>query len=141
MLEDVPEVIDPTSIILEVVQQIEDLKAQILPLRERDEELRSVIRKLGRGHGAAPPRHGPTDRMDSCSHTLETLVRQLQSSLENEEALKVKIAEQKSSFYHLKLQLTDQKSKNQKLEQDIDILQAEIEELKEKNQACENNSQ
>ena len=88
---------------MEVAQQIEDLKAQIEPLRERDEELKSVIRKLGQRHAAAPARHGVTDRIDSCSHTLETLVKQLQRSLENEEALKAKIAEQKSSFYHLKL--------------------------------------
>lgn len=85
------------------MRQIEDLRDQIMPLRERDEELKSVIKKLGAANGKSSLRRGVTDRIDSCSHTLEILVKQLQSSLENEEALKAKIAEQKNSFYHLKL--------------------------------------
>ena len=108
-----------------------------MPLKQRDEELKNVIRNLGHSQST----HNATSRIDSCSHTLETLVKQLQSSLENEESLKNKIAEQKSSFYHLKLQLTDQKSKNQKLEQDIDILQADMEELSDKNKKLENSCQ
>ena len=108
-----------------------------MPLKQRDEELKNVIRNLGHSQST----HNATSRIDSCSHTLETLVKQLQSSLENEESLMNKIAEQKSSFYHLKLQLTDQKSKNQKLEQDIDILQADMEELSDKNKKLENSCQ
>ena len=43
------------------------------------------------------------NKIDTCSHTLEVLVRELQKSLDNELKLKSQIAEQKNSFYHLKL--------------------------------------
>ena len=50
-MEDVPDNLDPTSILLEVANQIELLKDSLIPLKERDEELKTVIMKLGQSGG------------------------------------------------------------------------------------------
>jgi prefoldin subunit 5 len=45
-MDDIPEHLKPTSIILEIIEQIENLKEDILPLKERDEELRNSIKQI-----------------------------------------------------------------------------------------------
>lgn len=87
---------------MEIVNQIEDLKESLIPLKERDEELKSVILKLGQSNQNLSNNSTYITRIDTCSHTLKVLVTELQKSLENELKLKSQIADQKNSFYHLK---------------------------------------
>ena len=49
-IDDIPEHLKPTSIILEIIEQLEELKENLIPLRERDEQLTNCIRQLSRGH-------------------------------------------------------------------------------------------
>ena len=65
-MEDVPDNLKPASILLESIEQISQMKGGIISMHERDKELKDFIRSLTK-----------KQRVDSCSHTLETLVRQL----------------------------------------------------------------
>lgn len=67
-LDDVPEHLRPTSIIFEVIGQMENLKEDILTHQEKDDDLLNCIKQLNR-----PP--GFADKIYTCSHTLDALVR------------------------------------------------------------------
>ena len=103
-MDDVPDHLKPTSIITEIVEQMENLKEYMTPYKERDDELLNSIKQIKRGAFA--------DKIYTCSYTLDALVGQLKASLDNEDTLKQKINSQSKSIYHLKQQLADQKSKN-----------------------------
>jgi len=66
----------------EVYEQISDLKDNITNFRERDDELRTCIKDLNM-----------SNKIYSCSHTLETLVQHLNKSLTTEDTLNDKIAQ------------------------------------------------
>lgn len=97
------------------------------PLKERDADLVNCIRQLKR-----PP--GLQEKIFTCSYTLETLVNQLKTSLDNEDELKEKIQAQSKSIHALKTQLGESKSKSQLLEAQIEAMEQEIRNLSEDNQ-------
>ena len=105
---DVPDSMKPTSILLEVIEQIETLKENLQPMRDRESDLLNCIKQLKRG--------GDADKIYSCSFTLETLVTLLKTSLDHENELKDKSSKQSKSIFHLKQQLADVRSKNELLE-------------------------
>ena len=80
LMEDVPRELDPLSLLLESAEQIEKLKSELVPLQERDLELREFMRTMSR--------KDLPGRIDTCSFTLEALVTQLKQSLENESTLR-----------------------------------------------------
>lgn len=98
--------------LIEVIQQIEQLKENLLPLQERDEELIECIKQLKRSQTSP----GFQDKIYTCSHTLEAVVTHLRSSLDREEVLKEKIYQQSKSITHMKAQLAESKAKSQLLE-------------------------
>jgi len=51
-----------------------------------------------------------SNKIYSCSYTLETLVEHLNKSLNLEDTLNEKVGSQRKLIYHLKQQLVDQKS-------------------------------
>ena len=65
----------------EVYEHISELKDNITVFRERDDELKNCIKDLKM-----------SNKIYSCSYTLETLVEHLNKSLNSEEALNEKIA-------------------------------------------------
>ena len=93
-LSDIPNDLNSASILLEVIEQMKSLRENIIPLNERDEDLKNTIRQLKRGENM--------DRIYSCSHTLETLIQQLRDSLENEDFLRCKLDNARKSIFHLK---------------------------------------
>jgi hypothetical protein len=76
-ISDIPDNLNSASILLEIIEQMEALRENILPMNERDDDLKNTIKQLKRGENM--------DRIYSCSYTLESLVLQLRSSLENED--------------------------------------------------------
>lgn len=45
-MDDIPEHLRPTSILLEIIEQLETLKEDLLPLKERDVELLNTIKQI-----------------------------------------------------------------------------------------------
>ena len=45
-MDDIPEHLRPTSILLEIIEQLETLKEDLLPLKERDVELLNTINQI-----------------------------------------------------------------------------------------------
>jgi uncharacterized coiled-coil DUF342 family protein len=81
IMSDIPDHLQPTSIIMEVHEQISDLRDNITNFRERDDELRNCIKDLKM-----------SNKIYSCSYTLETLVEHLNKSLNMEDTLNEKVA-------------------------------------------------
>jgi len=48
-MDDVPDHLKPTSILLEIMEQMEELKENLVPLREREKDLSNCIKQLNRG--------------------------------------------------------------------------------------------
>lgn len=76
-----PENLRPTSILLEVIEQMERLREDLQPMKERNAELINCVKQLRRGDQGAS---NFADKIYTCSYTLEILVNQLRTSLENE---------------------------------------------------------
>jgi len=79
-IEDLPEHLRPSSLLVEVFEQLSGLKDSIISTKEKENELQKCIKQLE-----------SKDKIYSCSYTLETIVQQLNSSLNNEDILKEKI--------------------------------------------------
>jgi len=90
-IEDLPEHLRPSSLLVEVFEQLSGLKDSIISTKEKENELQKCIKQLE-----------SKDKIYSCSYTLETIVQQLNSSLNNEDILKEKIGKQSKSIFHLK---------------------------------------
>ena len=43
-MDDIPENLKPSSMLLEIIEQIENLKEDLQPLKERDEELWNTVK-------------------------------------------------------------------------------------------------
>lgn len=67
-LDDVPEHLRPTSIIFEVIGQMETLQENLQTYQEKDDDLLNCIKQLNRPDGFA-------DKIYTCSHTLDALVK------------------------------------------------------------------
>ena len=102
-MDDIPEHLKPTSIILEIIEQIENLKEDIMPLKERDEELRNSIKQINSFNVPNPGDINFQDKIYTCSYTLESLVGHLKTSLDKEEAVQEKLQNSTKLVYHLKL--------------------------------------
>lgn len=122
LAEDIPKNLDPLSLLLESVDQIEKLKAQLVPDQERDLELRDFIRAMNR--------KDIPERIDTCSYTLEALVNNLKTSLDNEVTLRDREAQLRKSQHNLRMQLAAERAKNQKMETDLENTQMKLEEAR-----------
>ena len=80
---------------------LQTIKENIQDMRERDTDLTNCIRKL--------PKQA---KIDTCSHTLDTLVKQLQTSLDNESSFKDKIQQKSKRIFHLEQKLSEAKAQN-----------------------------
>ena len=106
-MDDIPDNLKPISIILEIIEQLETLKEDLQPLREKDTELLNCIKQINTFNVPKPGDINFQDKIYSCSYTLESLVGHLKTSLDKEDSAQEKIQSQSKSIYHLKMQLAE----------------------------------
>ena len=98
-MPDLPENLKPLSLLIEVVHQLQSIKAEtIKPLGEVEEEFLSVLRQI---------KGNTLDKIFTCSHSLELLLEKYSNYANNCEHLETRIAFLEKENFDLKKELTE----------------------------------
>lgn len=102
-LEDLAPEVNPAAILVESIEQLILLKPDLVSMSERDIELRNFIKDLPKKAFKS---------INTCSYTLEALVTQLKTSMDNEFVLREREAAARKSLHNQRMQLAAERAKS-----------------------------